>query len=107
MCPIGILVAMTAAIRLGGPAWMRAVIGRARESREAVELELMSSRSDAVCELWNGKDIVRTIGELGVQHIIYLEDYKDQGGTCGLFTVREAEKAELIREKSMYTSINE
>src|ERR1700721_1687090 len=52
MCPLGIITAVVAAIRVGGPRWLRALIGRARESRGAAEVELMSSTSDEVCELW-------------------------------------------------------
>ena len=82
MAPLGILTAITAAIRVGGPAWMRAVIGRARENHATIELELMSSTSHEVCELWNGQGIVRTMGEPEVQQIIYLEDRKDHKKSC-------------------------
>ena len=60
MAPLGILTAIVAAIRVGGPSWLRAVVGRARENRATVEVELMSSTSHEVCELWNGHGIVRT-----------------------------------------------
>ena len=60
MAPLGIITAMVAAIRVGGPAWLRAVVGRARENRATVEVEMMSSTSHEVCELWNGQGIVRT-----------------------------------------------
>lgn len=106
MAPIGILTAVTAAIRLGGPPWMRALIGRARESRETVELELMSTTSSGLCELWNGQEIVRTIGVPGVQHIIYLEDFKDYKDTYGLFTIEEAMADGLLRRKSMFPYID-
>lgn len=35
---------------------------RARENRAVAELELMSSTSHEVCELWNGQQIVRVFG---------------------------------------------
>lgn len=54
MAPLGILTAVIGAIRVGGPSWARAVVGRARETRAAAELELMSSTSHEVCELFNG-----------------------------------------------------
>ncbi len=43
MAPLGIVTAIVAAIRVGGPSWLKAIIGRAMESRAAVEAELMSS----------------------------------------------------------------
>jgi len=62
MAPLGIITAMTGAIRVGGPTWMKAVIGRAREGKGVVEVELMSSTSSNVCELWNSDGIVRVLG---------------------------------------------
>ena len=106
MAPLGILTAITAAIRVGGPPWMRAVIGRARENRATVELELMSSTSHEVCELWNGQGIVRTMGAPEVQQIIYLEDEKDSE-YYGLFTVEGAVAANILREKSIHTAIDD
>jgi len=61
MAPLGIITAMIGAIRVGEPAWLRAVIGRARENKAASEIELMSSTSHEVGELWNGEAIVRTL----------------------------------------------
>ena len=43
--PTGIITAVVTAIRVGGPEALQAIIGRARESRAVVELELMSSTS--------------------------------------------------------------
>ncbi|ERF70464.1 hypothetical protein EPUS_04742 [Endocarpon pusillum Z07020] len=62
MAPLGIITAIVGAIRVGGPAWLKAIIGRARENRAAAEVELMSSTSPDVCELWNGQTIVRMMG---------------------------------------------
>jgi hypothetical protein len=45
MAPLGIVTAIVGAIRVGGPVWLKAVIGRARENRAAAEIELMSSTS--------------------------------------------------------------
>ncbi|KAK4113209.1 hypothetical protein N656DRAFT_708131, partial [Canariomyces notabilis] len=59
MAPLGVITAIVGAIRVGGPSWLKAIIGRARESRAVVEAELMSSTSNEVCELWNGQQIVR------------------------------------------------
>src|SRR4051794_26471573 len=58
MVPLGIVTAMTAAIRVQGPRAARAFIGRARENVATSEIELMSSTSNEVCELFNGKGIV-------------------------------------------------
>lgn len=86
MAPLGIITALVGAIRVGGPTWLKAVIGRARETRASAEVELMSSTSHEVCELWNGEAIVRTMGEPIVQEIVYLEGCEDEFGlyTCSI-----------------------
>ena len=43
--PLGIITAIVGAIRVGGPSWLKALIGRARETAAAAELDLMSSTS--------------------------------------------------------------
>jgi hypothetical protein len=55
MCPIGIITIIVGAIRVGGLLWLKAVIGRGRENTAATEMELMSSTSKEVCELYNGR----------------------------------------------------
>src|SRR5690606_33096547 len=45
LAPLGVLAACVAAIRVGGPAWMRSIIGRAQEPAAIAELELMTSTS--------------------------------------------------------------
>lgn len=102
MAPLGILTAIVSAIRVGGPPWLRAVVGRVRENLATVELELMSSTSHEVCELWNGQGIVRAMGMPEVQEIIYLEGDKDEN-TCGLHTIETAYRAKLIELKRMYS----
>lgn len=72
MVPLGIITAVVAAIRVGGPSWLRAIIGRAMESRAAVEVELMSSTSKEVCELWNGQDVVRVTGQGPIREFIVM-----------------------------------
>ena len=102
MAPLGILTAVTAAIRVGGPGWMKAVIGRARENRATAELELMSSTSNEVCELCNGEGIVRTMGVPEIKQIIILN-----GCTCGpekcygLHTVEEGVDAGVLHEQGI------
>src|SRR5258706_9012093 len=77
MAPLGILTAIVGAIRVGGPDWLKALIGRAREGRAAAEMELMSSTSDDVCELWNGSQIVRVMGSSPMVQILF---FPDDGG---------------------------
>ena len=101
LAPLGILTAMVGAIRVGGPSWLKAVIGRARENQATVELELMTSTSHEVCELWNGHGVVRTMGKPQVQQIIYIERLKNTD-TFGLYTAETAMKADLIGKKCMY-----
>ncbi|KAK3363272.1 hypothetical protein B0T25DRAFT_513321 [Lasiosphaeria hispida] len=72
MAPLGIITAIVGAIRVGGPSWLKAIIGRARESRAVAESELMSSTSNEVCELWNGQEIVRVMGEGPIREFIVL-----------------------------------
>ncbi|KAI1769466.1 hypothetical protein GGR53DRAFT_868 [Hypoxylon sp. FL1150] len=73
MAPLGILTAVVGAIRVGGPSWLKAIIGRARESRAISEAELMSSTSHEVCELWNGHEIVRVMGKGPIREFVVLE----------------------------------
>ncbi|KAF5578241.1 hypothetical protein FPCIR_11643 [Fusarium pseudocircinatum] len=76
MVPLGILTAITAAIRVQGSPVVRAFIGRARENRALAEIELMSSTSGEVCELFNGNSIVRAMGKPGItEFLIFPEKY--------------------------------
>lgn len=45
---------------------------RAKENTSVAEMELMSSTSDEVCELWNGKDVVRCPGKAPILEFICL-----------------------------------
>jgi len=49
IAPLGIITAIVGAIRVGGPGWLKSIIGRARENRTMAEVELMSSTSREVC----------------------------------------------------------
>jgi len=91
MAPLGIITAIVGAIRVGGPPWLRAVIGRARENRAAPEVELMSSTSHEVCELWNGEAVVRMVGRPKIQQLVFLDDCED-GETFGIYSVAAAEQ---------------
>ncbi|KAK3358065.1 hypothetical protein B0T25DRAFT_477211 [Lasiosphaeria hispida] len=101
MGPLGILTALVSAIRVGGHPWLKAIIGRARENRAAVEIELMSSTSHEVCEVWNGEGIVRSLGKPGIRQIIYLECDKDSEETLGLHTISTALEAGLLKDQTL------
>lgn len=68
------ITAIVGAIRIGGPNWLKAIIGRARENRTAAEMELTTSTSHNVCELWNGKAVVRLTGFAKVIALLYFPD---------------------------------
>jgi hypothetical protein len=70
--PLGIITIIVSAIRVGGPPWLKALIGRATENIASAELELLSSTSKEVCELWNGRDIVRCVGSAPIWEFICL-----------------------------------
>ncbi|RPA81608.1 hypothetical protein BJ508DRAFT_209014, partial [Ascobolus immersus RN42] len=74
MGPLGIVTAVVSAIRIGGPLWLRALVGRARESRAAAEEELTTSTSHDVCEIWNGQSVVRLVGSPRILQLVYLAD---------------------------------
>ena len=81
--PLGILTGVVSAIRLGGYAWLRAVIGRAAESRAAAGLELTAATSSGICELWDGKSAVRIQGTAKILSILYtltpkITDFEDE-----------------------------
>ena len=56
MAPLGVITAIVGAIRVAGPPILKALVGRARENGAAAEVDLMSSTSHDVCELWNGSN---------------------------------------------------
>ena len=70
MAPLGIVTTIVSAIRVGGPSWLKAIVGRSRENLSAAEMELMSSTSHEACELWNGKDVVRCLGSPSIWEFI-------------------------------------
>ncbi len=72
MAPLGIITIIVAAIRVGGPPWLKATIGRAKESVADAESELMSSTSTEVCELWDDRQIVRVTGKAPIHEFIIL-----------------------------------
>ena len=98
MAPLGIITAIIGSIRVGGSPSLRAVIGRARENRASAELDLMSSTSHEVCELWNGDGLVRTIGKGMVKQIIFLKDQNSSKLEECLYTLELAEEKELMEK---------
>jgi len=80
MAPLGVIAAIVGAIRVGGPSWLKAIIGRARESRAVAESELMSSTSNEVCELWNGREVVRVMGAGPIREFVILSEDSGSGG---------------------------
>lgn len=72
IAPLGIVTIIVSAIRVGGPKVMKTVVGRARENMSVVEMELMSSTSREICEMYNGKGIVRCQGSAPVLEFICL-----------------------------------
>ncbi|KAF8451219.1 hypothetical protein BDZ91DRAFT_91876 [Kalaharituber pfeilii] len=75
--PIGIVTIIVSAIRVAGPMWLKAIIGRAGESRGTVELQLMSSTSQFVSELWDGMTMVRVLAKAPIYEILYLDANPD------------------------------
>ncbi|KAF8248512.1 hypothetical protein K440DRAFT_679776, partial [Wilcoxina mikolae CBS 423.85] len=94
MAPIGIISAVVGAIRVSGPYWLKSAIGRGRESSAAVEIELLSSTSSEIREIWNGERVERTTSQATVQPILWLEN---TGGK--FYTIVEAEREGLLQRK--------
>ena len=80
LAPLGILTGVVSAIRVGGYPWLKAVVGRAAESRAAAGLELTSATSSSIWELWDGRSVVRVHGSPKILTIVYLEQPKTIGG---------------------------
>lgn len=103
LAPLGIITAVVGAIRVGGPMWLKAAIGRARENRAVAELELMTSTSDEVGELWQDGAVVRLLGKPDSLQLIYFEKFRDDNETFGLFTVEMAEELGYIKSQREFT----
>ncbi|CCX32968.1 Similar to hypothetical protein [Tuber melanosporum Mel28]; acc. no. XP_002841517 [Pyronema omphalodes CBS 100304] len=93
MAPLGIITALVGAIRVDGPVWLKAVIGRSRENRAAAEIELMSS---TVGELWNGTAIVRSLGRPEIEQLIYIKNDPGYKKTYGLYTLESATEKKYL-----------
>ncbi|CCX31479.1 Similar to Ankyrin-3; acc. no. Q12955 [Pyronema omphalodes CBS 100304] len=108
--PLGIITAIVGCIRVGGPPWLRAVIGRARENRAAAEIEFMSSTSNEVGESFNGKSIVRTLGKPQITQLIYVEEHNNgkecdanESNTFGIYTLQDTlDHGDISHNKSPF-----
>lgn len=74
VAPIGVLTAVVSVIRLLGSASLRAFIGRAQEPHAEAQVELCSSTSDDVCELWSNGGICRMIGRPSILEYFYRKE---------------------------------
>ncbi|KAL2691305.1 hypothetical protein Neosp_001686 [[Neocosmospora] mangrovei] len=99
MAPLGIITIMVSAIRVGGPTWLKAIVGRAKENKAAAELELMSSTSREVCELYNGENIVRCLGSGSVWQYICLFPKGDSIRKVVFMTLQDAIDDGFLIEK--------
>ncbi|PTB64916.1 hypothetical protein BBK36DRAFT_1091544, partial [Trichoderma citrinoviride] len=68
----GVMTTLVSAIRAGGPQRLRDMFGKTAENTAAVELEVMSSTSREVGELYNGREVVRCLGQAPIWEFIYL-----------------------------------
>lgn len=89
MAPIGVLTAMSSAIRVCGHSALRAFIGRSQEGQGAVEAELCTSTSRDVCELFNRGGITRVLGRPSILELVYIPSGKGPGKTAGLYSFKE------------------
>ncbi|KAF8462255.1 hypothetical protein BDZ91DRAFT_784528 [Kalaharituber pfeilii] len=74
--PLGVLTAITSAIRVGGSRALKAIIGRAEEIDTIAEIELLSSTSTDVCELWNSLGVVRAMGKPQILELV-IDDFNE------------------------------
>jgi hypothetical protein len=98
MAPLGIVTALVCAIRIGGPLWLKALVGRAKENRAAVEVEVMSSTSHEVCDIWNGRAIVRSMGRPKLKQLLYSESEKLNDPECLGLTTLEEKDGYMVKE---------
>lgn len=61
--PLGILTAIVSCIRVCGGSFLKSLVGRAREPHTLSEIEVCSSTSENVCELWSNGGICRVFGQ--------------------------------------------
>ncbi|KAF5702463.1 serine threonine phosphatase 6 regulatory ankyrin repeat subunit A [Fusarium mundagurra] len=82
--------------------FLKACIGRTRENKAAAEIEYMSSTSTEVGELFNGRGIVRTMGQPDIAQSIVFPDelLKDKKGaqnqSYGIHTPKSASQKGIL-----------
>ncbi|KAI8624863.1 hypothetical protein F5Y19DRAFT_467519 [Xylariaceae sp. FL1651] len=91
MAPIGIVTALSSAIRVCGDSTLRAFIGRAQEGDGAIEAELCTSTSRDVCELFHKGGITRVFGKPKILELILIRDALDEndGEHMNVYLFRE------------------
>ncbi|KAF5569528.1 serine threonine phosphatase 6 regulatory ankyrin repeat subunit A [Fusarium phyllophilum] len=105
--PLGIMAAIAGAIRVQGHKFLKAFIGRARENKAAAEIEYMSSTSAEVGELFNGRGIVRTMGQPEIAQFIVFPDelLKEKKGaqnqSYGIHTLKSASQEGILYKEGM------
>ncbi|RSL51148.1 hypothetical protein CEP54_011587 [Fusarium duplospermum] len=100
--PLGIITAIVSCIRVSGSSFLKSVVGRAREPHAVPEVELCSSTSENVCELWSNGGICRVFGRPKILEFISRQPSEDvfyagydsdgdeeEPATCGIFLTRE------------------
>jgi hypothetical protein len=106
MAPLAILTGVVSAIRIRGYAWMRAIIGRATENRGAAGLELTSGTSSGICELWDGKNVVRILGNPSIMTAVFVNS-KQESSILGDEDREETENEGLLERPEIITQIPE
>ncbi|KAK2759885.1 hypothetical protein FQN54_002619 [Arachnomyces sp. PD_36] len=103
MAPLGIITIVIGAIRVAGPTWLKMIIGRARENKAVAEVELMSSTSHEVSEIWNGQALIRTMGMPPIQEMIFFPRRRKEGD-FGLQTLEEAKSMGYLQGDELIAS---
>ncbi|KAF5008414.1 hypothetical protein FDECE_5320 [Fusarium decemcellulare] len=106
MAPLGIVTIIVSAIRVGGPPLLKAIIGRARENLSTAEVDLMSSTSKEVCEVWNGQTVVRCPGTAPVWEFVCVLPKAGHGGDVKVNKLQRAPELEEIKNDSAFSIIN-
>ncbi|KAK5989716.1 hypothetical protein PT974_07975 [Cladobotryum mycophilum] len=77
MAPLGVLTAVVSVIRVRGSSTLKSIIGRAREPHALAEVELCSSTSQDVCELWSNGGICRVFGRPKILEFMFRKPNPD------------------------------
>ncbi|KAK1755545.1 hypothetical protein QBC47DRAFT_445709 [Echria macrotheca] len=71
IAPIGLMTIIVSSIRVGGNRFMKSIVGRARDSPDDEEKEMLSSTSATVREIWDGNRIVRQTGPSKTTQLVF------------------------------------